>query len=700
MNNRKLFTKYHLGNAIFWMLCATVGFVSYSFLSFTFQFLYELFDKNASYHLFSAGIALFITGLTFFILRKIKPNLGFRSLVWTLFITLLLIYWGGFFANAFPRISLYIFVPVYFLISFLLLLFVVSWKRFGGLAMVSSFLLGIFASGALSYFYGDDFGFLAMAVRGSAGLFLVFTTLYLFGFFGIFKTRLLYVGVLSVILMLSVLYPLDTENSVEEFKRFKWEKNKTVVGADYEYIGSYRTVSRNIDVFMKNSSDNEEMRFLENGSLSPYSYPMQEKYRFAFYVLLIQNKLPKNILAVGDIPSGLVNVFDNFSKIEKIDYLPVDPLYPEFWANFIHDDMFQNIRIQSSYSELKKEYDLVLLFPPYIKGVGAAPYVGKEQFRRLKQIMNASGSFAVVTPNDIQMLDAFSHESLTGMFKQVKTISLASGLSFTEASDEQGNLTTDPAAIKYRLLAAGIKKDYAEVKGALDSGRFFEKESKANPSSKDSVRKKVLFQYLFIITLLVLVFFAFLYRNMENSRVVLSYTGGVLMFAVLGAVFGIYALAHQRMFVDLNVFFPFILSVLLLACGIGLLLGLWMKIKFNMLSMFLTGTLLFLIPMLYKCFFASVYIGKNDTIFMSLMLGVSSLLIFGTKLWNDMNINISNMVQLLGATLIGLGIGLVVAALFDYNMLSIARTDQYFMFTALCIVGLFAAQIKFKGEIE
>jgi hypothetical protein len=700
MNNRKLFSKYYLGNAIFWMLCATVGFVSYSFLSFSFQFLYELFNKNASYHLFSAGAALLITGLTFLILRKVKPNIGFRSLIWTLFLTLLLIYWGGFFANAFPRISLYIFVPVYFLISFLLLLFVISWKRFGGLAMVSSFLVGIFASGTLSYFYGDDFGFLAMAVRISVGLFLVFTVFYLFGFFGIFKTRLLYVGALSILLVLAVLYPFDTETSVEEFKRFKWEKNKTVVGADYEYIGSYKTISRNIDVFMKSSPDNEEMKFLENGSLSPYSYPMQEKYKFAFYVLMMQNKTPKNILSVGDIPSGLVSVFDNFSKIEKVDYLPVDPLYPEFWANFIHDDMFQNIRIQSSYADLKKGYDLILLFPPYIKGVGAAPYIGKEQFKRLKALMNTSGSFVVVTPNDLVMLDNVSKESLAGMFKQVKTASLTSGLSFTAGSDEPDNITVDPTAIKYRLLAAGIKKDYAEVKSVLDSRSFFEKESKLDPSSNVSIKKKVLFQYLFIITLLVLVFFAFLYRNMEVSRKFLSYVGGVLMFSVLGAVFGIYALSHQRMFVDLNVFFPFILSVFLLACGAGLFLGLLMKSKFNMLSMFLTGTLLFLIPVLYKCFFASVYIGKNDTVIMSIILGISSLLIFGTKLWNDMNINISNMVELLGATLIGLGAGLVVAALLDYNMLNIARTDQYFMFTALCIVGLFAAQIRFKGEIE
>lgn len=85
---------------------------------------------------------------------------------------------------------------------------------------------------------------------------------------------------------------------------------------------------------------------------------------------------------------------------------------------------------------------------------------------------------------------------------------------------------------------------------------------------------------------------------------------------------------------------------------------------------------------------------------MSFLLGLSSLLIFGTKLWNDMNINISNMVQLLGTTMIGLGLGLSSAAWFDYRMLSVARTDYYFLFTALCIVGLFAAQIKFNGEIE
>ncbi len=693
MNNRRLFTKYHIGNAIFWLLCATVGFVSYSFLSFSFQFLYELFDKDASYHLFSAGAALFITGVTSLFIKKIKPNLGFRSLVWTLFTMLLLIYWGGFLANAFPSISLYIFIPVYFLISFLLMLFVISWKRFGGIAMVTSFLLGIFVSGVSSYFYGTDFNFLAISVRALAGLFLLFTIIYLLGFFGIFKTRLLYVGVMSVILMLAVIYPFDTQTSIEEFKRYKWEKNKTVVGAEYEYIGSYRTVSRNIDVFMNSSTNKEEMRFLENGSLSPYSYPLQEKYLLSFYILMTQNRSVSKVLVAGDIPSGLINVFDNFSKIEKVDYLLVDPLYPELWSNFIHDDMFQNIRIFNSFALLKKGYDLVLLFPPCIKGVGAASYIGKESLMGLKQLMNGTGTLAIVTADG-------PVDNLEGMFKHIKSVGMLSGLSFTEGSNEPDNITTDPAVIKYRLLAAGIRRDYTEVKAAMDGNGIFEKHSRSDQAQGNSVRKKEFFQYLFVTTLLILVLFAFLYRKTVSLRKLLSYTGGTLMFAVLGAVFGIYALAHQRMFIDLNVFFPFIFSFFLLSCGVGLFLGLWMKLRFNMLTMFLTGSLLFVMPIVYKGFFASIYIGRNDTIIMSFLLGLSSLLIFGTKLWNDMNINISNMVQLLGTTMIGLGLGLSSAAWFDYRMLSVARTDYYFLFTALCIVGLFAAQIKFNGEIE
>lgn len=698
--NRKLLTKYYFGNAVFWLLCATFGFVSYSFLSFSFQFLYELFNKDASYPLLSSGVVFVIMGTTFLTLKKIKLDLGFRSLVWTIFFTLLLMYWGCFFANAYPQISLYIFVPVYFLISFLMLLFIISWKRSGGLPMVTSFLLGVFSSGIFSYLYGVDFGFIAVAVRLSAILFLLFSIIYLAGWFGIFKTRLYFVGVLACTLMLAVLYPFDTETAVERFKRFKWEKNKTVVGVDYEYIGSYTTLSRNIDAFMKNSTDKEEMRFVENGTLSPYAYPIQDKYKFGFYELLMQNKTPKRILSVGDIPSGLVSVFDNFTMLERVDYLPIDPLYPEFWSNFIHDDVFQNIRIAHSYSELKKNYDLVLLFPPHVKGVGAAPYIGKVQFQKLKKIMSTSGTFVIVAPSDFVGLDDISMGNLSSLFKNTKTIKLVAGLIYIESSDDLSNISSDPAVIKYRLLQAGIKKDYAEIKAVLDSGGFFEKDNKTGSVGRSIVVDNASIKYLSIFTIMVLTIFALAYKKIERSRTLLSHVGAVLMFAVVGAVFGIYALSHQRMFIDLNALFPVMLSILLVSCGLGLLLGLWMKSRFNMLSMLATGSLLFIIPMLYKYFFASTDIGKDDAIIMSVILGLSSLLIFGTKLWNNMNVTVANMTQLLGVTLIGIGIGLIATAIFDYNRMNLMRVDGYFLLTSLCIIALFTAQIKFRGELE
>lgn len=566
--------------------------------------------------------------------------------------------------------------------------------------MVTSFLLGVFASGVFSYLYGVDFGFIAIAVRSSAILFMIFSVVYLAGWFGIFRTRLYYVGVLAGVLVLAVIYPFDTETAVEKFKRFKWEKNKTVVGIDYEYIGSYTTTSRNIDVFMKNAADKEEMRFVENGTLSPYAYPIQDKYRFGFYELLMQNKSPKRILSVGDIPSGLVSIFDNFTTLERVDYLPIDPLYPKFWANFIHDDMFQNIKIVHSYSEIKKEYDLVLLFPPHIKGVGAAPYIGKAQLKKLKKVMTPFSTFVVVTPSDYGVIDDVSKNNLSTLFKYTRTVTLVAGLVYTEGSDDASNISSDPAVIKYRLLQAGIKKDYAEIKAALDSGAFFEKENNIETLTNSHVKHDILSKYLSLITIIMLTIFVLVYRKVERSRKLLSYIGAVLMFTILGAVFSIYVLSHQRMFVDLNALFPVMLSILLVSSGLGLLLGLWMKTRFKIYYMFATGSLLFVIPALYKYFYARGDVGRNDAVIMSIILGISSLLIFGTKLWNNMNVTIANMTQLLGTTLIGIGLGFVVVAFFDYNRMNLVKTDGYFLLTSLCIVALFAAQIKFRGELE
>ena len=693
MNSRMLFTKYYFGNAIFWSLCATIGFVSYAFMSFSFQFLYELFDKNASYHLFGAGAAFLIIGTVFLVFRKLKPNIGFRSLIWTVFFTLILMYWGGFIANAFPKVALYIFAPVYFFISLLLLLFIVSWKRSGGVPMIVSFILGIFLSGVFSCFYGIDFSSLAISVRITASLFLLFTIIYLCGCFGIFKKRLYYVGLLSLILFSAVMYPFDTDSTVEEFKRFKWEGNKTVVGKDFEYIGSYKTVSRNIDVFMHNSSDNkEEMKFVENGSLSPYSYPIQDFYKYSFYVLLMQNKVSKNILAVGDIPSGLVDVLDNFSALEKIDYMPVDPMYPEFWANFIHDDMFQKINIVSSYHDLKGRYDLVLLYPPYIKGVGAAPYVNKAQFQKLKDVMSEKGTFVVITSGRAVVTNEISGDNLKKLFKNVKVIKLSSGLSYIEGSNDADNISIDPTTLKYRLLQAGIQNDYAEIKSALDGGSFFIKST--GIIENYNTNEKTTFRNLYISTLLVLSIFVALYCWKKSTRRAISYLGSVIVFSTLGAVFGDYALSHQRMFVDLNVFFPLLLSVFLFACGLGLLFGIWWKKRYEPKVLFVVGLLLFLVPSIYK------YFGGNDAILMSLILGTSSLLIFGTKLWELSSVSISNMVLLLGTILVGLGTGFVVIALFDYNMLGALSTDRYFMFVTICLLVVLALQIKFTGEME
>ena len=697
-DDRLLLTKYYFGNAIFWLLCAIFGFVSYSFLSFSFQFLYELFDKEASYHLFSSGAVFIIMGITFLTLKKIKLDLGFRSLMWTIFFTLLLMYWGCFFANAYPRISLYIFVPVYFLISFLMLLFIISWKRSGGLPMVTSFILGVFASGLFSYFYGVGFGFIAIAVRSAAILFLIFAIVYLAGWFGIFKTKLYYVGVLAGLLILGVFYPFDTETTVERFKHFKWEKNKTVVGVDYEYIGSYTTTSRNIDVFMKNSADKEEMRFVENGTLSPYAYPMQDKYKLGLYEILMQNKAPKKILSVGDIPSGLASVFDNFTTLERVDYLPIDPLYPEFWSNFIHDEVFQNIKVVHSYSELKKDYDLVLLFPPHIKGVGAAPYIGKAQFQKLSKRMNPSGTFVVVAPNEYGALDDVSKGNLSALFKHTNTTTLVAGLVFTSGSNDASNISSDPAIIKYRLLQAGIKKDYTDIKAALDSGGFFEKENRIKDAGNSDIKPSISSKHLSIFTMMMLALLAVIYITIERSKKYVSYFSAVLMFAVIGSVFGIYTLSHQRMFVDLNTIFPVLLSIFLISCGLGLLLGLWMKTQFSTFFMLVTGSLLFMIPILYKYFYARTDVGRDDAVIMSIIIGASSLLVFGTKLWNKMNVTVSNMTQLLGTTLIGTGTGFIVMASFDYNKINLVKIDGYFLLTSLCVAALFIVQTKFGGE--
>jgi hypothetical protein len=432
------------------------------------------------------------------------------------------------------------------------------------------------------------------AVRIVFLLFIMFITAYFLGLFGIFKERRFSFIIATAVATVVIFYPLNLNVLVNELNRFKWQQTTQLLGPGYDYVDSHQTHSRKIDVFMSNDNSRESFSFVENGKPIVYNYPLKEEHELGFYYSLTQQKEPmKAVLVVGDIPIGLINVLNELPEEVEIHYMPVDTLYPNFWSNFIHDQTFNRIKIISDDTQLLYDYNFIYLFPPNIKGVGASSYVDHKQFDMLRKHVTV-GSLIVVTSRLFPIgVENIVRNNMEGLFKNISFIKVTSDINFIIASDDPDNVTADPSTLKYRFLELGTTGDYSRIRAYFDNNRvvvsnYFGVMDDAS-SDKSSLNKKLLLLSFIIGAGLFIFMYYSLKPKARNAGRWVHTSNTIVLFTVLGGVFGTITLYHQGMFVDIHTTFSSLFTMFVLGITAGVASGWFLSRKIRMEKLFLWG---------------------------------------------------------------------------------------------------------------
>ncbi|MEI6079532.1 MAG: hypothetical protein WCQ53_02710 [bacterium] len=670
-NNRKLISKYQIGNLLFQLLCAGFGALAFLYLSFTVQFFYEITPLKGTYYLFLTGSFLFIWGMVFLLFKRVRKLVSFPVFVYTGLGLFFVLYVGSIFIHAYPQMALYLFIPIYLALGLLLFMFLSLWKREGGVSVFLYFFIGVVLSGPLNRMYSGEPLYIIYAVRIVFLIFCVFIGSYAVGFFGMFKERRYSFIIATVIAFVAIMYPLNFGVLLDQLERFRWQNTAEKLGPGYDYVDSYQTLTRKIDVFLSNNDSKESFSFVENGTPIVYTYPLNEDHELSFYYSLTQQKEPmKSILVVGDIPVGLTSVLNKLPNNIEIHYMPVDKLYPAFWSNFIHDQMFEKIKIINKNSELLSDYNIVYLFPPNIKGAGSFSYINKKQFEFMRKHITV-GSLIVVTSRLFPVgVESVIRNNIDGMFRNVSYLKTTNDINFIIASDDPGNVTSDPSTLKYRFLEIGVEGDYSRIKtyfennravvsnyfGAMDSASF----------DKSSINKDFLiWSSVAGFVLFLVMYFSLNLRTFSVNTWVHS-INTIIMFTILGEIFSTIVLYHQRMFVDLHTSFSSMFSMFFLGLTTGIVVGWFICRKAQMDRMFLWGMGTLFILVLSWTLFMNYISDSRILVFYLVWAGLSSILILGTIYWYRFFISLDNMFRLLSLIFLGLGFGIISAGVFDY----------------------------------
>ena len=704
-NNRKFFTKYQVGNMLFQLLCAGFGALAFLYLSFTIQFFYEITPMHGTYYLFLTGGFLLIWGILFRFFKDLKKLVSFPAFVYVGLGLFLVLYVGSIFIHAYPSIAAYLFIPIYFALGILLFMFLSLWKREGGVKIFIYFAAGILLSGVLNNMYSNQPLYIIYAVKIVFLLFCVLIIAHTIGLFGIFKERRISFIIATAVMLIVVFYPLNLNTLVDELSRYKWQQTTQILGPEYDYVDTYQTFSRKIDVFIKNNNakdrTEENFSFVENGTPVVYSYPLKPEHELSFYYSLVQQKDPlKSILVVGDIPVGLIGLLDKLPENIQIDYMPIDKLYPVFWTHFIHERIFNRIKIINNDPELLSKYNLIYLFPPNIKGVGTSPYVNKSQFNTLREHLS-TGSLVVVTSKLFPIgIENIIRNNMDGLFKNVSYLKLTSDINYIIASDAADNVSVSPSDLKSRFLNIGMEGDYSRVKSYFEnnkgiSSNYFGVMDDAS-FDKSHMNKNFLIWSLALGIALFLLMYFFLDSKVSYINTWVHSVNTVIMFTILGGMFSVIALYHQKMFVDLHTTFSSLFSMFAMGVTIGIIAGWFISRKFAMEKIFLWGLSLFFTMILSWIMVMNYISNANVLIIYLVCAGLSSFMILGTIYWYRFFLSLENMFRLLSMIFIGLSFGTIITETLDIYGMNLTVINYTISAWALFFIVYNMAMLKEK----
>lgn len=670
-NNRKLFNKYQIGNFLFKLLCAGFGALSFLYLSFTVQFFYDISPMHGTYYLFLTGSFLFIWGIIFRFFKQLNKFVSFPVFVYFGLGLFLLLYCGSILIHAYPSIATYLFIAIYLNLGVLLFLFLSLWRRQGGVAVFIYFAIGVLLSGIFNKIYSSHALYIVYATKIVFLLFCILIIAHYVGVFGIFKERRLSFVLSTLLTLVVIFYPLNLDTLIDELSRYRWQKTTQTLGTEYDYVDTYQTLSRRIDVFISSVNNSEEKySFVENGTPVLYTYPLKEEHELSFYYSLVQQKAPlKSLLVMGDIPVGFINVLNKLPDDIHVDYVPIDNLYPAFWSSFVNDEMLSHINIINNERDMLPEYNIMYLFPPNIKGVGTFSYVNKSQFKMLRKHIN-TGSLIIVTSRLFPVgIENTVRHNLEGVFKNISFLKLTSDINFIIASDMADNITVDPSNLKYRFLELNIKGDYSKIKSYFENNKgivssYFGVMDDIS-SDKSSANKKFLLWSSILGVALFSIMYLFLRTRVVSVNTWIHSINTIVLFSMIGQLFSVVSLYHQKMFIDLHTTFSSLFSLLSLGITIGLITSWLLSRKITMERIFLWG-LYCLTGLVFSWVMLMNYI-FDARILMGYLVwtGLSSFILLGTIYWYRFFVSLDNIFRLLSLVFIGLSIGISLTGLFD-----------------------------------
>ncbi len=655
---RKTLPFNFIGAGIFLFFSLLFSSSFFMFMGVSSKGLYRIIVSDNPYYLLVMGLILFVSGILLYVFNKILKRPSSELIfVYAPLLTLLLIFILSLITVKNAGLLSFSIAIVSVLWSYCFFMYLSLWRRSSGLSIIVMFILGAGLAGIYSAIGDWTLSGLILVIKISLVLYLALLMSYELGLLGFIRTRK-YVAVAPVLIsLLVILFPANklTLKSKEHIK-------------DYEYLSSYTTNSRNVEVQISQESVREHILFLENGRRT-FSYPLSYEEELSLCFVVLQNNRPGNILVVGDSPLGLFSVLSKMPKVGVVHYLPTDPLYIKIWENYVSSDISNTFVVISGKEQLMNKYGMIIFFPPTVRGYGTKAGLSRSMFKLLAGKLLDSGTFTIVLSKELIKtelpvnLEGRLQNILYAIYGSVHVSDL-NGFRFLMASKDPSNISADPSVIKYRYLALGVEYEYAKAKDFFDGTII--KIHDTVPQKMNSRYLQVGFIVAGIVLLLFLLYLAHVFRP--------SYLNSILepsifiYVMILGAGFALSLLINQMFKVDsFSIFTPY-LALFLVSSLMSALFVAWKMIN----KLFFVLTMIFVLPLIFILGYYSLY---------PLLLGSIFGLVFAFS-----EVKKYSRISLLSMYLCGIGAGMCSLFVLDMYLFSLTEISIILGLTFIMVV--------------
>ncbi|MBN1115342.1 MAG: hypothetical protein JXA66_08380 [Oligoflexia bacterium] len=465
MGNRRILSKYRIGNLLFVILSIGLGAVVMQMLIVFLKAAYVSGADGELRILYYSSLLCVLLGINVYLINRLVKKVVDLNVFSSVILSMLFFFYCVIIAlNYYPGALNWFYVFFILFVSVLMVFALLLWRRKGGVAILLFFASGSILGAALNSRLVIDDVISVWFIRSVVVLSVLFLSGQFFGLFGIVKKRHYLPVLSSFLLLLAVLYPPDPGGLIREMKQRRYVK---IGEAPYEYVDSAETGNKRVDVLYDKNLSEGVFVFRENEVVAPYTYPLGIRHRVAFYTALLQHTVPvKRILFTGDMYAGFWDAMKGFYGIEEMFYSPFDPDSSRIWSGFAVPSIFNRIEPASGISGGK--YDLIVLFPPCSGTLGLYAYLDVPAFGRLTGQLDKDGTLIVFYGGkNRKVVSGLVGNNTKKLFKFIKRLE-TDDLSVFIMSNFRDNITNSSLELKYRLVHVYESGDYGSIRQYLD----------------------------------------------------------------------------------------------------------------------------------------------------------------------------------------------------------------------------------------